>query len=141
MATSKEYIEFVCEQLDGIENVTYRKMFGEYMVYVNAKPILLVCDNTVMVKKVPELADLMKDAPDGVPYEGAKVHYILDIENRELVRGVSRSRRCRKNAPKRKPNNCRNRPAADEQRGDFRLTRILQKNRSAFNIRSATLIL
>lgn len=38
MATSKEYIEFVCEQLDGIENVTYRKMFGEYMVYVNASP-------------------------------------------------------------------------------------------------------
>lgn len=88
MATSKEYIEFVCEQLDGIENVTYKKMFGEYMVYVNAKPILLVYDNTVMVKKVPELADLMKDAPDGVPYEGAKVHYILDIENRELVRDV-----------------------------------------------------
>lgn len=88
MATSKEYIEFVCEQLDGIENVTYKKMFGEYMVYVNAKLILLVCDNTVMVKKVPELADLMKDAPDGIPYEGAKVHYILDIENRELVRGV-----------------------------------------------------
>ncbi len=44
MATSKEYIEFVCEQLDGIENVTYRKMFGEYMVYVNAKPLLIVCD-------------------------------------------------------------------------------------------------
>ena len=43
MATSKEYIEFVCEQLDGIENVTYRKMFGEYMVYVNAKPLLIVC--------------------------------------------------------------------------------------------------
>ena len=88
MATSKEYIEFVCEQLDGIENVTYRKMFGEYMVYVNAKPLLIVCDNTVMVKKAPELAALMQDAPDAVPYEGAKVHYILDIENRELVRSV-----------------------------------------------------
>lgn len=88
MATSKEYIEFVCEQLDGIENVTYRKMFGEYMVYVNAKPLLIVCDNTVMVKKAPELASLMGGAPDGIPYEGAKVHYILDIENRELVRDV-----------------------------------------------------
>ena len=70
MATSKEYIEFVCEQLDGIENVTYRKMFGEYMVYVNAKPLLIVCDNTVMVKKAPELASLMEGAPDGIPYEG-----------------------------------------------------------------------
>ena len=88
MSTSKEYIEFVCEQLDGIENVTYKKMFGEYMVYVNAKPLLIVCDNTVMVKKVPELASLMEGVPDGIPYEGAKVHYILDIENWELVRGV-----------------------------------------------------
>ena len=88
MATTPEYNEFVCERLEPFGAVRSRKMFGEYMVYVNAKPILLVCDNTVMVKKVPELADLMKDAPDGVPYEGAKVHYILDIENRELVRSV-----------------------------------------------------
>ena len=86
MATSKDYIEFVCEQLEGIENVTCRKMFGEYMVYVNGKPLLLVCDNAVMVKKAPELASLMEGAPDGIPYEGAKAHYILDIENRELVR-------------------------------------------------------
>ena len=88
MATSKEYIDFVCEQIEGIGDISTKKMFGEYMVYVNAKPLLIVCDNTVMVKKVPELADLMKDAPDGIPYEGAKVHYILDIENRELVRSV-----------------------------------------------------
>ena len=88
MATSKDYIEFVCEQLEGIENITCRKMFGEYMVYLNGKPLLLVCDNAVMVKNVPELAALMQDAPDAVPYEGAKVHYILDIENRELVRSV-----------------------------------------------------
>ena len=60
-------------------------MFGEYMVYVNGKPLLLVCDNAVMVKKAPELAALMQDAPDAVPYEGAKPHYLLDIENRELV--------------------------------------------------------
>ena len=85
MATSKEYIEFVCEQLVGTENVRYRKMFGEYMVYVNDKPILLVCDNTVMVKKLPEIAELMADAESGYPYEGAKEHYLLDIENRELV--------------------------------------------------------
>ena len=63
MATSKDYIEFVCEQLEGVEGVTYKKMFGEYMVYVNAKPLLLVCDNTVMVKKLPEVAPLLHDAP------------------------------------------------------------------------------
>ena len=88
MATSQDFIQYVCDKINFDGKITYKKMFGEYMVYVNAKPILLVCDNTVMVKKVPELADLMKDAPDGIPYEGAKVHYILDIENRELVRSV-----------------------------------------------------
>ena len=88
MSTSNEYILFVLDQLDGISDVTYKKMFGEYIVYVREKPILIVCDNCVMVKKVPELAELMKDAPDGFPYDGAKVHYILDIENRPLMRDV-----------------------------------------------------
>ncbi len=51
MATSKEYIEFVCEQICRYGAVTYRKMFGEYMAYLNEKPILLVCDNTVYIKR------------------------------------------------------------------------------------------
>ncbi|MED9917540.1 TfoX/Sxy family protein [[Eubacterium] siraeum] len=78
-------IEFVCEQLVGIENVRYKKMFGEYMVYVNDKPVLLVCDNTVYVKKLPEIEELMSGTECGVPYDGAKEHYILDIEDRELT--------------------------------------------------------
>ena len=88
MSTSNEYIQFVLEQLDGISDVTYKKMFGEYLIYVQKRPVLLVCDNSVMVKKTPELAMLMKDAPDGFPYDGAKAHYILDIENSGLVRSV-----------------------------------------------------
>ena len=89
MATSTEYIEFVCEQLKGTGEVRYRKMFGEYMAYVNNKPIFLVCDNTVYVKKLDEIKDIMTDAETGVPYQGAKEHYILDIENTELVRAVT----------------------------------------------------
>lgn len=88
MSTSKEYMDFVLEQLDGISGVTYRKMFGEYLVYVQERPVLLVCDNCVMVKKLPALAHWMADAPEGVPYDGAKAHYLLDIENRELVKAV-----------------------------------------------------
>lgn len=88
MSTTKEYIQFVLEQLNGIDGVTYKKMFGEYMVYVQEKPVLIVCDNCVMVKKLPELAEIMRDAPDGIPYDGAKVHYILDIENRSLTESV-----------------------------------------------------
>lgn len=60
-------------------------MFGEYMVYVNDKPVLLVCDNTVYVKKFPEIKELMSSAECGVPYDSAKEHYILDIEDRGLT--------------------------------------------------------
>jgi len=88
MATSKEYIEFVCEQIRGPYAVHYRKMFGEYMVYLNEKPVLLVCDSTPYVKMIPELAELMADAPRGYPYDGAKEHYILDIENPDLTEQV-----------------------------------------------------
>ena len=60
-------------------------MFGEYMVYVYDKPVLLVCDNTVYVKKLPEIEELMSGAECGVPYDSAKKHYILDIEDRKLT--------------------------------------------------------
>lgn len=85
MATSREYIDFVLEQLDGVGDISARKMFGEYMLYINAKPIFSVCDNTVFVKMLPEVEALMKNADCGFPYEGAKPHYILDIEDKELV--------------------------------------------------------
>ena len=87
MATDLSYIQFVCEQLRG-EDATYKKMFGEYMVYIEGKPVLLVCDNTVFVKDVKELEELMSEADKGYPYDGAKEHYILDIENTDLTEKV-----------------------------------------------------
>ena len=81
----RQYLDFVLEQLEGISGIDYKKMFGEYMVYVNDKPVLLVCDNTVYVKKLPEIEELMSGAECGVPYDSAKEHYILDIEDRELT--------------------------------------------------------
>lgn len=90
MATSVEYIEFVCEQIRGVGEIRYRKMFGEYMVYVNNKPILLVCDNSVYVKKREEIRKIMTGSALGIPYDGSKEHYILDIENSELCCEVIR---------------------------------------------------
>jgi TfoX/Sxy family transcriptional regulator of competence genes len=84
MATTPDYIEFICEQVRDAGAVRYKKMFGEYMVYVNDKPILLVCDNNVYVKILPCLESLLANAEHGFPYEGAKEHYVLDIENRDL---------------------------------------------------------
>lgn len=88
MATSIEYIEYICEQIKNTGAVRYRKMFGEYMVYVDEKPILTVCDNTVFVKMLPDIQELMKQADTGYPYEGAKEHYVLDIDNEELTTKV-----------------------------------------------------
>ena len=88
MATTREYVEYVCEQLRGIGELRYRKMFGEYMVYVNDKPAALVCDNTVYVKKLPEIEPQMAAAEVGIPYPGAKEHYVLDIDNGETARVV-----------------------------------------------------
>ena len=88
MATAKDYLDYVLERLPEPEAARCRKMFGEYMVYINDKPLLTVCDNTVFVKKVPELATVMANAAVGCPYEGAKEHYILDIDDTALTAQV-----------------------------------------------------
>jgi TfoX/Sxy family transcriptional regulator of competence genes len=88
MATSAEFIEYVCGQIEGTGAVRSRKMFGEYMVYVNDKPVLLVCDNTVFVKKLDAVAVQMADAETGFPYPGAKEHYVLDIEDAVFSREI-----------------------------------------------------
>lgn len=85
MATSAEYIAFVLDTLRPFGDLRARKMFGEYMVYLDEKPILTVCDNTIYVKMLPELAELMKAAECGYPYDGAKLHYIADIEDAALL--------------------------------------------------------
>lgn len=88
MATTKEFVEYVCEQIEDSWEIRYRKMFGEYMVYVNDKPILLICDDTVYVKELEDVKALMKDALVAIPYKGAKEHYILDIENRDFSKKI-----------------------------------------------------
>lgn len=90
MSTTIDYIEFVCDQISGTGEIRYKKMFGEYMVYVNDKPVLLVCDNTVFVKKLDPIKEQMEGADAACPYNGAKEHYILDIEDTERFKEVVR---------------------------------------------------
>ena len=90
MASSIEYVQYVCEQIRGTGDIRFRKMFGDYMVYVNDKPIFLVCEDTVYVKILPELAPLLEKAERGMPYTGAKEHSILDIDDAALSCAVAR---------------------------------------------------
>lgn len=88
MASTSDYVEYVAERLASTGSVRYKKMFGEYMVYVNDKPLVLVCGNTSFVKILPCLNSLMAKAERGSPYDGAKEHYILDVKDRELAERV-----------------------------------------------------
>lgn len=81
MATTEAYLTFLLHQLEGISGISSKKMFGEYLIYCNGKPVLTVCDNTVFVKKLPEIAALLQGAPEDAPYPGAKPQFILDIED------------------------------------------------------------
>ena len=85
MACSKEYIDFICTQLRSVGVVRPHKMFGDWCIYVDEKPVILACDEICYVKKHEAIADLMQDAECGFPYEGAKEHYILDIEHSDTV--------------------------------------------------------
>lgn len=88
MATSENFLCYVLENIPDRRAVRSRKMFGEYTIYLNDKPVLLICDNTVFAKKLPELEDLCADCPESLPYEGTKVHWILDPEDRERFPAV-----------------------------------------------------
>ncbi|MCI8636434.1 MAG: transcriptional regulator [Clostridia bacterium] len=88
MATTNEFIEYVCEQINGIGDIRYKKMFGEYMVYVNEKPVIIVCNNTAFVKQLDCIKEDMKDAEIGYPYKGAKEHYVLDIDNSDFCKSI-----------------------------------------------------
>lgn len=88
MATTNEYIEYVCEQINGIGDIRYKKMFGEFMVYVNEKPVIIVCNNNTFVKKLECIEEMMKDAKVGYPYKGAKEHYVLDIDNSDFCKKI-----------------------------------------------------
>lgn len=74
MATTQDYALYVCDRIAGVGQVRYRKMFGEYMVYVK----MLDC-----VKGELETAEL------GVPYSGVKPHYIFDINDSALAKRVA----------------------------------------------------
>jgi len=86
MATDKNFMEYVAEQLNRTDNITYKKMFGEYMVYSCFRPIMLVCDNNCFVKILPETARILGEGQEtGYPYDGAKLHYLIDIDDREKL--------------------------------------------------------
>ncbi len=85
MASSKEYLEFVLEQLSDLEGITHRAMMGEYIIYYKGKVIGGVYDDRFLIKITKSAKELMPDAPLELPYEGAKPMLSADVDDRELL--------------------------------------------------------
>lgn len=85
MACTLDFIEYVCRQIEPVGETRYRKMFGDYVIYVNEKPVITACDNIAYVKKHEALSEIMQDTECGCPYDGAKEHYILDVDHQDIA--------------------------------------------------------
>lgn len=86
MASSKEYLDFVLEQLSGLDEITYRAMMGEYIIYYCGKIAAYVCDDRLLVKPVKAAVSLMPKALYDVPYEGAKEMLLVeDIDDKDFL--------------------------------------------------------
>lgn len=83
-------INFICDQIKECGLVNYRKMFGEYMIYLNQKPIILVCDDTPYIKINELTTQIIGGQGIGVPYKGAREHYIVDVDDQATLCRVVR---------------------------------------------------
>lgn len=86
MASSKEYLEFVLEQLSDLEDISYRAMMGEYIICYRGKIVGGIYDDRFLVKPVKAALEMMPDADMELPYEGAKEMLLIeDLDDREFL--------------------------------------------------------
>ena len=85
MASSKNYLNFVLDQLSGLDSISYRAMMGEYILYFRGKIIGGIYDDRLLVKPVTSAVSLMDTPVYELPYEGAKEMLLIeDIDNRSF---------------------------------------------------------
>ena len=83
MTSSKEYLEYIMEQLSDLDDISYRAMMGEYIIYYREK----IYDDRFLIKPVKTAMEMMPDADMELPYEGAKKMLLVeDVENREFLK-------------------------------------------------------
>ena len=86
MGSSKEYLEYVLEQLSDLEDISYRAMMGEYIIYYRGKIVGGIYDDRFLVKPVKAAMAMMPDANMELPYEGAKEMILVDdVDDREFL--------------------------------------------------------
>jgi len=85
MASSKDYLDFVLEQLSDLDGITYRAMMGEYIIYYNGKVIGGIYDDRFLVKQTKSSKELLSASPLETPYDGAKKMFLIDVDNKDLL--------------------------------------------------------
>lgn len=89
MASSKEYLTFILDQLSLIDGITHRKMMGEYIIYHNERIAAYLCDDRLLVKILPSTERLLPDAGREAPYDGAKDMFLVEnVDDRVFLRDL-----------------------------------------------------
>ncbi|WP_130838569.1 TfoX/Sxy family protein [Lachnoclostridium sp. Marseille-P6806] len=87
MASSKEYLNFILEQLSKLDDIFYRAMMGEYIIYYRGKIVGGIYDDRFLVKPAKSAVAKMPEANLELPYEGAKEMLLVDdVDNKEFLR-------------------------------------------------------
>lgn len=103
MASSKEYLDFILDQLSEAEGISWRAMMGEYIIYCGGKVVGGIYDDRFLVKPTKSAIQMMPDAERELPYEGAKEMLLVDnVENRAFLRELIEAVAAELPAPKRK---------------------------------------
>lgn len=103
MASSKEYLDFILEQLSALDEITFRAMMGEYIIYYRGKIIGGIYDDRFLVKPVESAVSLMPDAVYELPYEGAQKMLLADnVDSKEFLANLFNTMYDELPAPKKK---------------------------------------
>ena len=103
MASSKSYLDFILEQLSGLDGITWRAMMGEYILYYQGKIIGGIYDDRFLVKPTESAVGMMPDADRELPYDGAKEMLLVEnVENREFLAKLVEAMAAELPAPKKK---------------------------------------
>ena len=87
MSTSKDYLNYILDQLSEVDGVTFRPMMGEYIIYIDGKIAAYVCDDRLLVKPLPAAERLMPDAKREPPYDGAKDMLLVEnVDDRAFLK-------------------------------------------------------
>ena len=89
MASRKEYLNYILEQLSGLEEISHRAMMGEFILYYRGKIVGGIYDDRLLVKPVKSAVAYMPAARYELPYEGAKEMLLVDeVDNKEFLTGL-----------------------------------------------------